>query len=694
MLRVIGCFTQEHNFLLTMAAAVVCMLGSGLSIRLFMRARRARRSLRRIHIGLTSMIAGATVWATHFIAMLAYDPVVEHGYEPVITGASLLVAIAGSAISFSIAAEARSNWASVRGGATLGLTIVAMHYLGMSAYLIPGRIIWNPQLVMASIILGVVFGGLAFHRVLQPLTPYCWLGGVLAMFLAVCLMHFTGMGAISIELDPTIVVPPQVISDTVLGFLVLSLVSLFLMLGLATFLIDVNMTEQTSSLLKDAALRDPLTGLPNRLSLEQVLADIRQGLQEGEDFPVAMLTIDLDLFKEINDLHGHAAGDCVLRAIAARFEEVLDSPFEFVARTGGDEFIALKRRYTRIEDVRAFAESLRARILEPVPFNDIMLNVGASVGFAIYPDDRQSLDELQHYSDLAMYRAKADPHEKICRFDAYMDQQSRERITLLGDLRQALSRDEFQLCYQLQNDVDTHAVVGFEVLLRWLHPERGFISPEKFVPIAESSGLIREIGLWVLRTACFEAASWPNPYRVAVNISPQQLIQPSFVESVSDILIESRLDPEQLELEVTEASIIDDQHNTLKVMHRLKTMGIRIAMDDFGTGYSSLSTLQAFPFDKIKIDRSFITDVHKDEQRAAIVRSTMLLGAALQIPVLAEGVEQADELEFLKRQRCDEVQGFFFGRPMSVADARQIASQPLVGKNCPVPISAASSIRH
>ena len=331
----------------------------------------------------------------------------------------------------------------------------------------------------------------------------------------------------------------------------------------------------------------------------------------------------------------------------------------------------------------AFAERLRAQIMEPVVHDGASLLVGASVGIATTFEDGLDVEQLIYKADVAMYRAKGLSDSKICRFNVEMDQQSRDRLQLVSDLRQALARDEFHLVYQVQNDLRTLEPVGFEVLLRWDHPERGRVSPAEFIPIAEETGLIRDIGLWVLRTACLEAAQWTQPLSIAVNVAPQQLVQPSFIEHVSDILFESGLQPERLELEVTEASIIDDQVNTLKVMHRLKAMGIRIAMDDFGTGYSSLATLQAFPFDKIKIDRNFVQDVHENEQSAAIVRSTLLLGAALKIPVLAEGVEVKEELSFLQDENCTSVQGFYFGKPMPLKDVHLISNAEPNDDNSP-----------
>ncbi len=668
MLKVVGCFTQEHDFTLVAAAAFVCLLGSGLSVRLFVRTLFAREGRRLVHLILTGTIGGATIWATHFIAMLAYDPVVDHAYEPVMTIASLLVAMVGVTLAFAIAAAARGGLRIEFGGVVFGLTIATMHYTGMSAFQIPGVIIWDQALSTASVLLGAALGALTFNRIGRPVSRYCRAGATFSMVLAICIMHFTGMGAITLALDPTISVPPKAISDVFLSALVLIVVTMFLLTGFAAFLIEARVQDEAKKQFTHATLHDTLTNLPNRLYLVRKLEEYAEILPTSR---VAVITLDLDGFKEINDLYGHAAGDALLACIASRLNGAL-APDEFVARTGGDEFVAIKANYRHIREVDAFAQQLRTRVLEPVPIENTELNVGVSLGIASAPEHGDDLLEIQQKSDLAMHRAKSDPYCQIHHFTPGMDQQNRERLALVTDLRVALERDEFEVHYQLQNDIATRAPVGFEALLRWNHPTRGRVSPDQFIPIAEQTGLIRDIGLWVLRTTCFEAASWEAPYRMAVNVAPQQLLQPSFAEYVSDILIESRLAPERLELEITEASIIDDQENTLRVMHRIKAMGVRIAMDDFGTGYSSLATLQAFPFDKIKIDRSFISGIHTDPQRAAIVRSTLLLGTALGIPVLAEGVETEEELTFLQKESCAEAQGFYFGRPMALADLYEI----------------------
>lgn len=671
MNRLIECITQDHNHWLVALAATICLIGSCLSVLLSRRLLASSGARRLIQLALTSLIAGATIWSTHFIAMLAYDPGIKHGYEPIATGVSLVVAVVGLLTANAILSFAPKGIYTLVAGSIFGLTVSAMHYIGMSAYLLPGTILWDQTTVAVSVLLGATLGAAAYHRMAFPVTSYCWLGGTLLMVLAICAMHFTGMSAIEVDLNPTYRVPPQVVSDETLSMLIIGVMALVLLVGFASVSIESNIEEEARDQLQRAALQDPLTGLPNRMYLNEKVTELSSRLGHDETERVAVLTIDLNLFKEVNDVYGHSAGDKVLSTVGQRFAQVLE-PDEFVARAGGDEFVALKRGIRRQDQVTAFAERLHALVVEPIQIDQVSVVVGASIGTATTINDGRVLHDLLHKSDLAMYRAKMEPERHICPYNAEMDQQSREKIVMISDLRQAIANDEFELAYQLQNDIQSLAPVGFEVLLRWNHPTKGRIPPSDFIPAAEESGLIREIGLWVLRTACFEAMTWPKPYNIAVNVAPQQLVQPSFLEHVSDILFESRLPPERLELEVTEASIIDDQAHTLRVMHRLKEMGIRIAMDDFGTGYSSLATLQTFPFDKIKIDRSFVQNVHLDQQRAAIVRSTLLLGAALKIPVLAEGVEVEDELSFLRTERCDSVQGFYFGRPMSREDVHRI----------------------
>ncbi len=674
MYRVIACLVYEHDYGLVAVAALVCIVGSCLAVLLSRRMLRAHGLRRIVQLALTGLITGTTIWTTHFIAMLAYDPGVEHGYEPFTTGLSLVIAIFGTLAANAVFGRGKGLRNTIAAGTTFGLTVSIMHYVGMSAYLFPGDIIWHTGPVIASVLLGMGLGTAAFHRITFPVTRYCWLGGAVLMVTAICTMHFTGMSAFTIELNTLNEVPPQLISDTALGFLILAIMVVILLIGFASVSIETNIEEEAKKQLKIAALNDPLTGLPNRLQLANRIDRYAEELQTNPGAKVAVLTIDLNLFKEINDLYGHATGDQVLQVVSERLRWTIEDD-EFIARTGGDEFVALKRGFQSEDDVIAFGTRLNDAVIQPIELPAAPVSVRAAIGVAIACGDDIKMDDLLGQSDIAMYRAKSDPENFICIYNAEMDRETQERTLMIYDLRHAVENGEFELVYQLQNDLNSLQPVGFEALLRWNHHQRGPVSPAQFIPIAEETGLIRDIGLWVLRTACTEAASWPTEFSIAVNVAPQQLVQACFVEKVSTILTETGFPPERLELEVTEASIIDDQVRTLKAMHALKAMGIRIAMDDFGTGYSSLSTLQAFPFDKIKIDRSFISDVHSDHQRAAIVRSTLLLGTALGIPVLAEGIEQQEELTFLRSENCAYAQGFYFGKPKTLQEARQIAGQ-------------------
>ncbi len=671
MLRIAGCFTDEHVLWLVVVAAAVCLAGSILTVRLTLRLHQMAVGARSIQIVLTGIVGGGMIWSTHFIAMLAYEPGIEHGYEPVLTGASLIVAIAGVVLSLIVSVAKFHDRCAEMGGLLFGLSIAAMHYLGMSAFLIPGEISWQIDLLLASIILGAGLGALSFHRIKRPITRYCWLGGAVAMVLSIGSMHFTGMAAITLELNPTIVVPDSPLSDTSLAMVVLGLIIFILMMGMTAFMIEAHLAQDSKRRLQQMALTDPLTHLPNRQALQAKINDIA-ALTNLENCSVAVLTLDLDMFKQINDLHGHNAGDSVLIAVTERMSNVLKDD-EFIARTGGDEFVALKTDINCEDDVQEFAQRLRTQVLRPIAHHDLSLHLGVSIGLSCAPQDGTDLALIKDYSDIAMYRAKKTGNSAIVAFKPEMYADDRARTALNADLLIAVEEKQFELHYQLQNDITSHAPVGFEALIRWNHPIRGRVSPDFFIPIAEETGLICEIGSWVLRTACEEAARWEHPYRIAVNVAPQQMLQTGFVEQVADALDRSELDSDRLELEITEASVIRDHAITRSVIDRIKAMGVRVAMDDFGTGYSSLATLQAFPFDKIKIDRSFVSGVHQDSKRAAIIRATIMMAKAMQIPVLAEGVEDEDELAFLLSENCAEVQGYYFGKPMNRDQMRKIA---------------------
>jgi diguanylate cyclase (GGDEF)-like protein len=378
---------------------------------------------------------------------------------------------------------------------------------------------------------------------------------------------------------------------------------------------------------------------------------------------LAVLYFDLDRFKQINDLFGHAAGDRALQTVARRVDALLDDD-QVMARLSGDEFAIILPDLSNPGVAGRMAEA----ILEVLQTSgaDSEHPVGASVGIAICPDDGRDRQTVLSHADTALYRAKNEGRGTYRYFEASMGAAVRERRLLEHDLRNAIPRGELRLVYQPQRKIRSGDLIGFEALLRWKHPTRGNVSPLEFIPIAEDTGAILQIGEWVLRAACVEAAKWSQPLTVAVNVSAVQIHSENFAHVVHEILFETGLTPGRLELEVTETALVRDLNRALATLRRIKMLGVRIAMDDFGTGYSSLSNLRAFPFDKIKIDGSFIKSVNVNDQGAAIVRSVLGLGRALDLVVLAEGVETVAELEFLKSEECNEAQGFLLGRPADI----------------------------
>lgn len=416
--------------------------------------------------------------------------------------------------------------------------------------------------------------------------------------------------------------------------------------------------------LEHMALHDGLTGLPNRTGLHKFLQQAVAGCAPGSKIAVA--SIDLDDFKEVNDLHGQSAGDDMLRAVAARLIEVSLSG-EFIARVGGDEFIAFKA-FKEQTQLFEFIGRLKGAMQTEICVAGGSKTSAARIGVAIWPDDAQTTDALVAKADNALQRAKSDAVRCVCYFEAALDTAARRRRQLVVSLQGAAGRGELYLDYQVQKQIVDLRTTGFEALLRWRHPELGLISPGEFIPIAEQCGAIVEIGEWVLRTACREAAQWPIPYAVAVNISPLQLARPEFDSLVRDVLIETGLDPKRLELEITETAIIDDRVQALEALRKLRELDISIALDDFGRGYSSLETLRLFPFSKIKLDRFFVTELVTSKEARAIIRAIVAMGQSLGVPVLAEGIETQDQLAILRREHCRDGQGFLFGRPGPMND--------------------------
>ena len=777
MLKFLTCLTTQHDLRLVLVAGLVCAAGCFTTFRLYSRMRGARGVVRAAWLLLTGLVAGSSVWATHFIAMVAFTPGLKTGYSPTGTLLSLMIAALFMASGFAVASAQRTTTNDVAGGVLIGLGVAAMHYTGMSAFVTQGHLVWEQATVGLSSLFGVCGATSALVLAGQARTIQKQAIGGALLCLGIVALHFTGMSAITIAPDASIQVPDQLLSGGVLTLAVGSITAMIILGGLGAVAIesqtsrsalerirrlanaayeglvvvqsgrinDANAAfcelagaalsdlvgrplmgeilsfdeagpahegvrregriqpvaggrtipvEVFSRLMDDGArietsgltvlavrdLRerraaeekirylaehDGLTGLPNRNSLQTRLSAALDRVEaSGESLSV--ICIDLDHFKEANDQHGHLAGDAILVETARRLQSAVQAP-SFAARLGGDEFIIVQ---VAGGDQPTAAAELSGRLIDllsaPVLYDGQEVALGSSLGVSLYPDDGRTAEALMANADMALYRAKESGRGVYRFFKREMDDSIRERRNLARDLRQGIADEELVVHYQPLARAADGEVCGFEALVRWKHPTRGMIPPLEFIPVAEENGLIGALGDWVLRRACADAAAWEKPLRIAVNLSPIQLHNPALPSLVHEVLITSGLSPSRLELEITESALFKDYQRALDNLRRLKALGVRIAMDDFGTGFSSLSTLQSFPFDKIKIDKSFVENIHRHDRATVIVRAVLGLGRSLEIPVVAEGVETEEQILFLRGENCTELQGYAIGRPAPV----------------------------
>jgi diguanylate cyclase (GGDEF)-like protein len=417
------------------------------------------------------------------------------------------------------------------------------------------------------------------------------------------------------------------------------------------------------------AFNDVLTGLPNRTMFQQQLEHLLR-VSSGNGTHFALHCLDLDQFKVINDTLGHPAGDALLVEAARRLMDAAKG--HFVARLGGDEFIVLQVLGGDRNAIDSLAAEILRTMRQPLHIEGHEVTPSTSIGIAIAPEDGFNAETLLRSADLALYRAKEGGRGAFAFFEESLNQRAQQRRQIEADLRVALERGEFELFYQPLFDLEQNRICSFEALIRWRHPERGLVSPAEFVPVAEDTGLINAIGSWVIREACTQAIHWPDHVRVAVNVSPVQFHRAALNETILRALADSGLAPGRLELEITESIFLEGSDATLKLLHSLRSLGIRIALDDFGTGYSSLSDLLSFPFDKLKIDRSFIHNLLTREGASAIVGAITELAQVLGIETTAEGVEETAQLLELRSHGCSSVQGFLFSEPMSLSDVQQL----------------------
>lgn len=817
MFRVFSCLTVEHDWRLVLLAVLVCFVASIVAVSIFHRAIAARARTRLIWIAIAGAAIGYGIWATHFVAMLAYEPGVTTGYGIVLTAASLAAAMLLTSVGFGVAVGTSGRWRAAAGGVIIGGGIASMHYLGMWALEVPGRIAWSVNLVSVSIILGMCFGYAALAVALTYQDYRGTFAAAVLLTLAIVSHHFTAMGAVQITPDPTLATDALSLSPAFLALAIAGVALSVLGMSLIGVLADrrlatrtakfeeiisqlsvarqqlegsqkelqeqklrldtainhmveglcmfdagkrlvvcneryarlyrlppellrtgtshtdiirhrivkgilkgdpsedaaeqfisklaalpfdavssridefadgrlicvtrqpmagggwvathLDVTEQRRSEAKitHMAQHDALTDLPNRVLLrermEYAIAVTRNG---GVDLAVLML--DLDRFKEVNDTLGHPTGDSLLRAVAARLRECTTET-ALIARLGGDEFAVIDYVTSPAVEAAALAENIRKALCEPFDLGDHRVTVGTSIGIAIAPRDGNDSDVIMKSADLALYSAKSGGRGAFRFFEPELDELMHARRNLERDMRAAIAGRQFELHYQPFVSPATGKVSGFEALLRWHHPQHGLVMPSDFIPLAEETGLIVPLGEWVLSTACAEAAKWPAHVGIAINLSPAQFKSKELVSVVVGALASSGVAPHRLELEVTETVIMHDSEAVFAVLGQLRGLGVRIALDDFGTGYSSLSFLQRFPFDKIKIDRSFVNELSSTRAEAhhlarAVVRFAVSLGKT----TTAEGVETKEQLDILREEGCVETQGYYFSRPMPASD--------------------------
>lgn len=790
------CLRDQHDAPLVILAAIVCLLTAAATVRLCRQAAWIDTGSRSVWLTMAGLTAGLGIWATHFIAMLGYDPGIVMGYHVQQTVVSLLVVLAGATAGLFIATRAPHRLGALLAASVMGGGVTAMHYLGMAALEMPALIRWKADYVAASAVFAIVPLVWALPLALRGRSLAKGAAAAGLITAAVVLLHFTGMTAITLipsrgDFSPLSMMSPRAMSlwiflavsctialtaaaaitsrrtgiklrrqerenqlrvqgmkaqlDLALenmhqglclydgdGRLLLwnqrfldlyglgrdalqcgMTVGQVIRTGIANHLPvaeveqraaeiernlaqalsasgdapaiseypgvvvsvrsralpdggwvstfdDITQQRRSEERIRHLALHDGLTGLPNRRRFNDVVdRDLDVAARAGSR--LGLVVVDLDNFKDINDSRGHSAGDEALKMVAAALKDAVREN-EHVARLGGDEFAAAIL-YREDYELADFVTRLSTGLAAINAGNAHDLSVHASLGIATYPADSQDREQLCNHADLAMYRAKGTVGERICYYEKGMDEQARERRQLAADLRGAAARGEMTILYQPQRSLKDDRVNGYEALLRWTHPKRGLVPPDIFIPVAEETGEILALGEWVLRQACEEAARWGDGLTVAINLSAVQLSQASLPESVAQTLLETGLAPRRLELEITETAIIADKPRALHILRKLKAMGIAIAIDDFGTGYSSLDTLNSFPFDKIKIDKSFVIGSEERPQARAIIRAVLALGHSLGVPVLAEGVETSGHVDLLVAEGCDQVQGYLFGRP-------------------------------
>jgi len=647
-----------------------------------------------------ALVMGTGVWATHFVGMLAFRLPITLGFLPDITFMSWLAAVAASALALAIASRERLTAASL-GGGTLAMAgaFCAMHYGGMAAIdLMPG-IVWNRALVAASVAIAIVASAatllifFGMRRLRGISLRLAQVGAALVMGMAIDGMHYTGMAAAGFP-EGAVCLSADRLGGPSLGSMVMVAAALLLSITLFTSVVDARLEtravrlaaslETTNQQLQHAndelrrlAFSDALTGLPNLARFDDRLEHALARARGQPDARLAVLFVDLDGFKTVNDGLGHAAGDALLRMTADRLlAQCRDA--DTLARVGGDEFIVLLEDLADAAQAAGAAERITRALARPFQLDRRDVRIGASVGLALCPDHGEGT-RLKAMADAAMHAAKRAGGNRVEVFDAARHDLGAGALDMLQDLRVALEQGQLSLHYQPKIDAVGGHMYGVEALLRWQHPQRGMVSPGEFIPLAERNGLIVPIGNWVLDEACRQMAAWAVEGRhlmVAVNLSAWQVRQPDFVQRVRATLARHAADPRLLVCEFTESVAMEDVFATQRVIEQLQALGVQLSIDDFGTGHSTLAMLRHLRVHELKIDRLFVRDVAQDPKARNLLEAMVRMAHALGMVVVAEGVETQAQRDTLVALGCDALQGFFYARPMPAA---QLADQALKG---------------
>ena len=672
----------------------VAILVSYTALNLAIRVSSTNRASARLWLGGGAIAMGGGIWSMHFIGMLAFSLPIPLAYDVNSTLASLAIAILISGFALQIAGRRRTTtWELAAGSVVMGLGICAMHYSGMSAIEILPIITYDPGWLIASVIVAIVASFAAlwlFVRQRMQRTLHAHLttaGAAVIMGLAISGMHYTGMAASRFSPKSFCITATGAdstwLAATValvsLGALGITLILLFYDAHLQRSRAHAVELQRANAQLQHMATHDVMTGLPNRVlladRLEQAIAQAERSTR-----PFAVLMVDLDRFKSINDSLGHEAGDELLRQVAQRLRSSLRKT-DTLARIGGDEFVVVLSGITGPHDVETVLANVLESVRRPIELASIEVQTSPSIGVSLYPHDGTDPQTLLKHADAAMYHAKKMGRNTFQFFAPDMNAFTRERLELECALRNAVCRREFVLHYQPKVSFENGHIVSVEALVRWNHPQRGLLSPAEFIPLAEETGLILPMGVWVLKEACRQLQEWHaaglTHLRMAVNLSAQQFREKNLLEVVRAALADARVEPRFLELELTETAVMQDAGHSAAVLRSLSDLGVRISVDDFGTGYSSLSYLQRFPLNKVKIDRSFVREIVRSRGDSEIVRAIVSLAHSLRLVVIAEGVETAEQLDFLQRIGCDQYQGYFCSPPVPAAALAELAARDL-----------------